>query len=302
MKMTSFRSWSHLCLPALLLLAGCRATPPPASAPEQTSHAFAARGVIEQIAPDHHQVTIHHETIPGYMMEMTMDFPVNDTAELDGLTPGDKITFTLHVSQDRDWVSDLHRIGHADAASTNAMSMSMPMDNGAPQLKPGDPMPDGELIAEDGRHIHLSDFRGKVVALTFFFTRCPLPNYCPLMNSNFAKARSQLLADAKAPANWELLSISFDADFDTPEVLHSYAEFYRQHNPDRWLFAAGSARASAWPDDHAAGLEHLAQRAHRGHRSARAPLLPVQRQPLDARAIGGCDRGRCSGVRRKVRR
>jgi protein SCO1/2 len=142
------------------------------------------------------------------------------------------------VSQDRDWVSDLHRIGHADAASTNAMSMSMPMDNGAPQLKPGDPMPDGKLIAEDGRHIHLSDFRGKVVALTFFFTRCPLPNYCPLMNSNFAKARSQLLTDAKAPANWELLSISFDADFDTPEVLHSYAEFYRQHNPDRWLFAA----------------------------------------------------------------
>jgi protein SCO1/2 len=180
-------------------------------------------------------VTIHHDTIPGYMVEMTMDFPVDDAAELNDLVPGDKVAFTLNVNQDRDWVSDIHRIGHTDLTSAD----SMPMDNdGAPKLKPGDPLPDGELIAEDGRHIHLSDFRGKVVALTFFFTRCPLPNYCPLMNSNFAKARGLLLADPKAPPNWELLSISFDSDFDKPEPLHSYAEFYRQHNPDHWLFAA----------------------------------------------------------------
>jgi protein SCO1/2 len=111
-------------------------------------------------------------------------------------------------------------------------------DSNASQFKPGDVLPDGELIAEDGRHVHLSDFRGRVVALTFFFTRCPLPNYCPLMNRNFSQARKLLSANPKAPANWEFLSISFDSDFDQPAMLSNYAEYYRDDNADRWLFAA----------------------------------------------------------------
>jgi protein SCO1/2 len=219
----------------LLLLVGCHSSNSSSSASDQASHAFAAQGVIEKIAPDRRQVTIHHDTIPGYMIEMTMDFPVDDVDELKDLVPGDKISFTLNVNQDRDWVSNIHRVGHADPS----MMGMMPMDGSeTPKIKPGDKLPDGELIAEDGRHIHLSDFRGKVVALTFFFTRCPLPNYCPLMNRNFWQTRNLLLADPKAPANWEFLSISFDSDFDQPATLSSYGGFYRHNNADRWLFAA----------------------------------------------------------------
>jgi protein SCO1/2 len=189
--------------------------------------------VIEQITPNRSQVTIHHETIPGYMMEMTMDFPVNRPDELKGLVPGDRVVFTLVVEPDRDWVKDFHRIGHIDP--NDGMRVDF---NPAPRLKPGDPMPDGELVTEQGRPIHLSDFRGKVVALTFFFTRCPLPNYCPLMNRNFAQTRSLLLADPKAPVNWQFLSISFDSEFDQPQTLSSYAKFYRGDDASRWLFAA----------------------------------------------------------------
>jgi protein SCO1/2 len=227
-------SWRALGFLFLLLLAACRSSVPP-SPGSQASHAFAARGVIEHIAPDRRQVTIHHDVIPGYMMEMTMDFPVHDPGELKGLIPGDKIAFTLTVEPDTDWVGDIHRIGHMNPASYDAASM-----HGAEnaRLKPGDTLPDGELVAEDGRHIHLSDFHGKAVALTFFFTRCPLPTYCPLMNRNFAQTRRLLLSDPKNPANWELLSISFDPDFDKPGVLSSYAGFFRDNNPDHWLFAA----------------------------------------------------------------
>ena len=139
-----------------------------------------------------------------------MDFPVDDSDELKDLGPGDKITFTLNVTQDRDWVSNIRRIGHTNSSMTGTMTMD---DTGVPKLKPGDTVPDGELIAEDGRHIHLSDFRGKAVALTFFFTRCPLPNYCPLMNRNFSQTRDSLLADSTGPTNWEFLSISFDSEF-----------------------------------------------------------------------------------------
>jgi protein SCO1/2 len=226
------------CLPVMLLSAfmlGCHSS---SDGGGQTSHAFPAQGVIEKISPDRQQVTIHHDTIPGYMIEMTMDFPVDDPHQLDNLVVGDKITFTLNVNQDRDWVSNIQRIGHTDPGMTGAMSMDD--SKATKRLKPGDPVPDGELIAEDGRHIHLSDFRGNAVALTFFFTRCPLPTYCPLMNRNFSRTRDLLLADPKAPANWEFLSISFDSDFDQPATLSSYGGFYRHNNADRWLFAAAT--------------------------------------------------------------
>lgn len=229
-------AWSRIpCLPLLLLLVGCHSSPSPSGRGGQAVHAFAAQGVIEKIALDHRQVTIHHDTIPDYMIEMTMDFPVDDPGELNDLVPGDKITFTLNVNQDSDWVSHIQRVGHIDAARANSMPMN---DNASGKFKPGDLLPDSELIAEDGRTIHLSAFRGKVVALTFFFTRCPLPDYCPRMNGNFSATRDLLLADPKAPANWEFLSISFDSDFDHPALLSSYGGFYRHNNADRWLFAA----------------------------------------------------------------
>ncbi len=235
MKISASCLWRAVCLPAVLILAGCHSSTPTSEAGDPSAHTFMAHGVIEKIAPDGRQVTIHHDTIPGYMIEMTMDFPVDDPAELKNLVPGDKVDFTLNVTQDRDWVSHLTRTGHTAPTMTGAMSMD---DDHAAQLKPGDMVPDGELITENGSRIHLSDFRGKAVALTFFFTRCPLPTYCPLMNRNFAQARDLLLANPKAPANWEFLSISFDPDFDQPATLTSYGAFYRHNNADRWLFAA----------------------------------------------------------------
>lgn len=209
---------------------------------DQAAHSYSAYGVVEQIAPDHRQVTIHHQAIPGYMMEMTMAFPVKDTNELAGISTGDKITFTLVVNQTNDWVENIRRVGHTDKIMTNTMNMTR---NRFAQLKPGDLLPDGVLLTENDRRVHLSDFRGKAVAFTFFFTRCPLPNYCPLMNRNFAAARDLILSTTNAPANWELLSISFDPGFDTPEALASFARFYRGENTNHWLFAAATTNALA---------------------------------------------------------
>jgi protein SCO1/2 len=222
--------WRILWLFVVVALNGCHPSKSSSGDNHPKFHAFAAQGVIEKIAPDRRQVTIHHDTIAGYMMEMTMDFPVKDSADLRGLSPGDRIGFTLVVEQDQDWVKDFHRLGHI------SLTPDMQADfNPAAALKPGDPLPNGELMAEDGHPIRLSDFRGKAVALTFFFTRCPLPNYCPLLNQNFARTRSLLLADPKAPANWQFLSISFDSDFDQPATLSA----------DRWLFAAAPPAALA---------------------------------------------------------
>ena len=172
------------------------------------------------------------------MDEMTMDFSIRNEHLLDGFVPGDQIDFTLKVTDDDSWIEAVRRTGHKGQPAPVAMAMPAP-------LKPGDLVPDATLLAENGKQVHLSDFRGKAVAFTFFFTRCPLPNYCPLMNQNLAATRKLLLADPHAPKNWQLLSISFDSEFDTPGTLTSYANFYRAHNPDRWLFASITPQALA---------------------------------------------------------
>jgi len=206
---------------------------------DQTTQFYSARGVVEKIAPDMSRITIHHQAIPGYMMEMTMDFSVKNTNELRGISPKDEISFRLVVGKNDDWVENIRRIGRS-AETTNEMSMQVDMAGGMmmPELKAGDALPDYELKTEQGKPIHISDFRGKALAFTFFFTRCPLPDYCPRMNHNFEQARKMLLADTNAPLNWQFLSISFDPGFDTPQVLANYAGIYRGVDTNRWLFAS----------------------------------------------------------------
>jgi protein SCO1/2 len=235
-----------LGLPILLLaasigLTACHAPATKSATGSADVHSYHGEGIIEHISPDRHLVTLHHQAIPGYMMEMTMDFPVRDDHLLDGLSTGDRVDFTLVVANDDAWVGSLHRTGHADPATVQRDALpALPA-----KLRPGDPMPDAELVAEDGRHIHLADFQGKVVVLTFFFTRCPLPTYCPLMNRDFAQTRALLRAQPGAAKNWEFISISFDPDYDNPQVLASYAKFYRGADADRWLFASASPTALA---------------------------------------------------------
>ena len=182
-----------------------------------TNQTYSVHGVVQAIPPDHRHATIKHDAIPGYMAAMTMDFSVRDTNALASLAPGDEITFTLVVTADDDWIENLQRTGKSGATGPPGWHIA------EPELEVGDPLPDAEFTSENGRPVHFSDFRGRAVAFTFFFTSCPLPEYCPRMNKNFSEARKILLADSNAPANWQLLSISFDPGFDTPQMLAGYA-------------------------------------------------------------------------------
>ncbi|HEV2319014.1 MAG TPA: SCO family protein [Verrucomicrobiae bacterium] len=207
---------------------------------------YSARGVVEKIAPDGHTATINTDRIPGYMDAMTMDYPVLNSNDLNGVSSGDIVHFTLIVSNDTDWIEGIHRTGHSTSETAKNASQKMnPAQDTAIELKVGDQLPDGVLTAETGREIHFSDFRGKALAFTFFYTRCPLPNYCPRMNRNFADARKLILSTRQAPTNWEFLSISFDPAADTPQVLSSYGEFYRNGDPLRWLFVSAPTNTLA---------------------------------------------------------
>jgi protein SCO1/2 len=184
-------------------------------------------------------VTIQHEAIQGYMAAMTMDFPVRNTNELSGLSRGDVVTFKLVIGTNDDWVEQLHRTGQTGEAATPLQRSEVP------ELKPGDLMPDADLTTEYGTHLHLSDFRGQTLAFTFFYTSCPLPNYCPRMNKDFSATRDLLRAAPGAGTNWQFLSISFDPNFDTPDILFSYAGLYRGNDSNHWVFAAMPMRTLA---------------------------------------------------------
>ena len=201
---------------------------------------YHARGVVEKITSDRHTATINTDKIPGYMDAMIMDYPVLETNELGGIASGDLIRFTLVVSNNADWIEGIHFTGHSDMlAQTNAPQYPVT------ELAAGDLLPDGVLTSEDGREIHFSDFRGKALAFTFFYTRCPLPNYCPLMNRNFADARKLISTMSNAPTNWEFLSVSFDPESDTPQVLATYGRYYRHGDSQHWLFASAPTNTLA---------------------------------------------------------
>lgn len=196
---------------------------------------FPLTGVVRSIDRPRGTVEIRHEAIPGFMPAMTMPFRVKDPGELDAVRPGDEVEATLHVGENESALSDL--------VVTRPVSMTLEVSGNGAELKPkpavlepGEPVPDFEMTTQDGKRMRLSDLKGKVVVLTFIYTRCPLPEFCPLMDRKFAQLASKLGAVRSWGEQVRLLSVSFDPEHDTPEVLSRHAK--RQGaSPPLWTFA-----------------------------------------------------------------
>jgi len=158
------------------------------------------------------------------MAAMTMPFNVKDTTLLDLVQPEDSVAAVLKVSKTESWLSTLRVVNRAptemdDIEWTEDFKKSF-------FLKPGDLVPDFSLVNEENRRIQLSDWQGKVVVLTFIYTRCPLPDFCILMSNHFSKIQKSLKSDSTLNGRWHLLTISFDPKFDTPRRLKEYGKTY----------------------------------------------------------------------------
>ena len=199
---------------------------------------FMAKGTVMELKPDGRTVVIRHEAIFNYMAAMTMPFKAKVPAELAGLHRGDEISFQLHVTETESWVDGIVKIGIGPRPPDK-----LPVP--APAVKteasrPGSPLLDYKFTNELGQAVSLNDFRGQALAITFFYTRCPLPDYCPRLSKNFQEAQQKLESLAGAPVNWHLLSISFDTEFDSPPMLKAYGNSY-QYDPKHWSFLTGPA-------------------------------------------------------------
>jgi protein SCO1/2 len=224
-----------LTLLASAVLAGAQPTESAAGDTNQQIHA--AKGVVVEVMPAEKQVKIKHEAIPGYMPGMIMPFDVHNTNELAGLQPGDSITFRIITTTNDGWVDRIQKIG---TRTNNILPLTGAFHfvRDVEPLNEGDRLPEYHLTNELGQAISTAQYKGQALAITFLFTRCPYPLYCPLMANNFAAVQKQL-SSRSTPANWHLLTISFDPAYDTPAVLQQYAKAH-DADPQRWTFATGN--------------------------------------------------------------
>lgn len=207
------------------------------SEPAEKTSQYQVRGLVRGLPPGHKAIEVEHEEVPGFMPAMTMPFEVRGEQEIAQLVIGDAISFQLNVTQRDSWIDQVRKI---DASQLHLPSVTPPpsqLSESSPRLREGDRMPEFQLVNQDGQAITQETFRGHSLVLTFVFTRCPIPNFCPLMSRNFV-ALQEGIKKASGPAQaTQLLTISFDS-FDTPEILKAYAA--SEHaDPLIWSFATG---------------------------------------------------------------
>jgi protein SCO1 len=221
-----------VCL-AIFVIAGCLACTRPAESPRT----YPLRGQILSIGetrPDgRRELSVKHEDIPGFMPAMSMAYFVKTPAMLDGLQPGDLFSATLVVNGTDIHLEAVKKTGHADLPADSRPVRVMEV------MDPGDEVPDDELVDQEGRTRKLSDWRGKFLAVTFVYTRCPLPDFCPLMDRRFADVQRAIAGDAGLRDRAHLVSISFDPVHDTPEVIRKHAAL-RGADPATWSYLTGT--------------------------------------------------------------
>lgn len=204
--------------------------------PEVNPRTYHVRGVVEQLKADGRTAVIKHEAIPEYMAAMTMPFHVKDPQLLLSLKPGDEVSFRLLVNESESWIDQVVKTGKTAPVEPEFLTPAT-QTNAVTSFKLSD-IPNFELTNELSQPVSMRQFTGQAVALTFFFTRCPLPEYCPRLSKNFEGASAKLAAIKNGPTNWHFFSISFDPQ-DLPEVLKAYGERYR-YDSNHWSFITGN--------------------------------------------------------------
>lgn len=218
---------------ALLIAAGACA-----AAPQR----YPMSGLVLAVDQAHEEVTISHEKIQGYMEAMAMPFHVRPVKAIATVHPGDGIACTLVVDKNSSWLEDLRVVEFDSAQRDPSLASRLKLlesvidKAAAAALKPGETVPDFKLVDQADASVSLSQFAGKVVAINFVYTRCPLPDYCFRLSNNFGQLHKRF---EKNP-DLILLTVTFDPVNDQPEVLERYSRIWKA-DPAVWHFLTGPA-------------------------------------------------------------
>jgi protein SCO1/2 len=222
------KSWGSALLAALLFAASCSA-----------AKTYEMRGQILGINRDKMEILVKHEDIPGLMPAMTMPWKVQTANMLDNLGPGDLITSEIVVDDNEGVVTKITKLGTAKPDVPEPAGPSQP---GVKYLVPGDAVPNQAFVDQLGQARDFNTIRGdRAMAVTFIYTKCPIPTFCPAMDRQFAEAQA-LIKDKRLDGKAGLLSVSFDPKNDTPPVLAAHARKLAA-DPKVWTFVTGDRDA-----------------------------------------------------------
>ena len=214
-------------------VSGCKKSEP--AAQQEQVKRYHLVGKVVSIDQQGATLNVDGQEIPGFMAAMTMPYPVKDKQSLSTLNPGDEITADVVVGSDGAYLENIVVTKKA------APGAGKPSGASSHQPQPGESVPDFAFIDQDAKRIHLSAFRGDVVLVTFIYTRCPFPDFCPLVSKNFAHVYAETQSNPALRSKLSLLSVSFDSAHDTPPVLRKFGESFRSITGDepfkRWEFA-----------------------------------------------------------------
>ena len=229
----------------------------------QAAQRYQVTGLILKIDRPHRNFVASCTAIPGYMEAMVMPFSVLQEKALDGLQEGKMVDFTLVVEAKDSHAEKIHIHEYQSAENEPILARRLQLlskvgetDPAMSELAPGQRVPDFTFTDQANRPISLSQFSGKVVAVTFVYTSCPLPNYCFRLSNNFGRLQKRFAA--QMGRDLVLLSITFDPVHDRPEVLAKYGATWHA-DPNSWHFLTGSVAdvqavsrkfgVDSWPDE-----------------------------------------------------
>ncbi len=214
-----------------------------AAAPAWAAEKHGVTGMLLKVDPSNKTMIVSCEAIPGYMDAMTMPFSVHDAKALDELQPGTAVEFTWVVDKDSSYAENVHsrpydnlELDPSQARRLKLLEKAVAPDAGVGAVAVGQPVPDFTLIDQNRRRVALSQFAGKVVAVTFIYTRCPFPNYCFRLSDNFGQLQKRF--KKQMGKDLVLLSIVIDPANDGPEALTKYAHIWKADS-EGWHFLTG---------------------------------------------------------------
>jgi protein SCO1/2 len=243
-------SFARITLPMILLCMAISFSCSRHAAPSLKRYPFTGRIVL--IDKANQSAIIDGDAIPGFMDAMAMDYKIKLAADVNQLAAGDIISAEVVVqSKDKDsapdyWLENVKVVSHAKPPAgkdndkvdgTPTAELHVPVA--------GEEVPDFRFTNQNAKHISLRQYRGQVLFVTFIYTRCPFPDFCPRVGAQFAQLNQHLAADPALAGKTHLLCISFDPEHDTPKVLRDYG-FSLAHSRqaalfDRWEFAVPRA-------------------------------------------------------------
>lgn len=217
-----------------------------AALPGKTAQTYSGVGVVLRVDPERSELVVSMQEIPGFMDAMVMPLHVRERRDLEGLHPGTMIDFTLVVSE-KSYAAENVRV-HPFVSLENDPQGARRIEvlkkalakNAESALAVGQHVPNFYLTDQNRQTVALSQFAGKVIAITFVYTRCPLPNFCFRLSNNFGQLQKRF--SKQMGSDLILLTVTLDPANDQPEALAKYGSTWKA-NAASWRFLTGSPSA-----------------------------------------------------------